>query len=179
MRLLGLSCFALTVIVSTGVLSVLAAAQTTTPSPYNPAAVFLGHWQGGGKFFDTQLSKAGTVQSKGDCEWSPQKRYMICEQTITDSRGTHGQLTVFAATAKPNEVRYATLNDADAPSSGIVSIHDNVWTFSGEHTRDGMTTTIRTTNTFEGDEEKFRVEYSQDHGAHWTTMLDGEQHRVK
>jgi hypothetical protein len=43
-------------------------------------------------------------------------RYMICEQTITDSRGTHG---------------------------------------------------------FNDDTERFRVEYSQDHAARWTTMLDG------
>ena len=130
-------------------------------------------------FFDTKLSKAGSVKSKGDCEWSPQERYMVCEQTIADSGGTHGQLTVFAPTDKPDEVRYATLNGSDAPSSGIVSIHDNAWTFSGEHTQAGVTTSIRTTNTFAGDEEKFRVEYSQDHGSHWTTMLDGEQQRVK
>ncbi len=178
MRQLGLSCIALVAILIAAVTQEFAAAQTTMPSN-GPMAVFLGHWQGGGTFFDTALSKAGTVQSKGDCDWSPQKRYMICEQTITDSRGSHAQLTVFASTAKPDEVRYATLNDADAPSSGIVSIHNNVWTFSGEHTNDGVTTTIRTTNKFEGDQEKFRVEYSQDHGAHWTTMLDGEQHRVK
>lgn len=155
-----------------------AAAQTPKPAT-SPVTVFLGKWEGGGTFFDTKLSKAGTVKSNGDCEWSPQNRYMVCEQTITDSNGRHGQLTVFAPTDKPDEVRYATLNGTDAPSSGIVSIHDNVWTFSGEHTREGVTTTIRTTNTFDGDAEKFRVEYSQDHGAHWTTMLDGEQHRVK
>jgi hypothetical protein len=145
----------------------------------SPSAVFLGHWVGGGTFFDTQLSKAGKVTSKGDCEWSPQRRYVICEQTITDSQGVHGQLTVFSTTNKPDEVRYSTFNDVAAPVSGIASIHDNVWTFSGDNTRDGITTTVRTTNTFEADKESFRVEYSQDKGAHWTTMLEGEQHRVK
>jgi hypothetical protein len=161
-----LSCIALTAIVATGAVRVFAVAQTTAPSPGNPVAAFLGHWQGGGTFFYTKLSKAGKVESKGDCKWSPQKRYMICEHTITDSRGTRGQLTVFAAKVKPDEVRYATLNDADAPSSGIAFVHDNVWTFSSENTRDGVTTTIRTTNTFESDKELFRVEYSEDHGAH-------------
>jgi hypothetical protein len=171
------SFFALATIVMVILLGPLAAAQTTKPP--SPVAVFLGHWQGGGTFYDTKLSRAGTVKSTGDCEWSPQGHYLVCEQTITDSGGSHEQLTVFAPMEKSDEVRYATLNGSAAPSSGVVSIHENVWTFSGEHSRDGVTTTIRTTNTFEGDSEKFRVEYSQDGGAHWTTMLDGEQHRVK
>ncbi len=163
-----------------GTLGAIRSAHAPKPaSSTSPIAVFLGRWEGGGTFHDTKLSKAGTVKSKGDCEWSPQGRYMICEQTITDSAGEHGQLTVFAPLEEPDEVRYATLNGSAAPTSGVVSIHNNVWTFSGEHTRDGVTTTIRTTKTFEGDRETFRVEYSQDNGEHWTSMLDGEQHRVK
>ncbi|MDT8067603.1 MAG: hypothetical protein ROO76_05485 [Terriglobia bacterium] len=170
------------VLIATATSAVLSATvEEQPPKPSTSAiAVFLGHWEGRGTFYDTKLSKAGTVKSKGDCEWSPQRGYMICEQTIIeDPGGTHGQLTVFAPMEKPDEVRYATLNGAAAPTSGVVSIHGNAWTFSGEHTRDGVTTKIRTTNTFEGDREKFQVEYSQDGGAHWTTMLDGEQHRVK
>jgi hypothetical protein len=140
----GIELFALTVIVSIGVFGVLAAAQTTTSSPDSPVAVFPGHGEGRRTFFDTQLSKAGTVQSEGRT-WSRQKRYMICEQPITDSRSTHGRLTVFVASAKPDEVRYATLNDANAPSSGIVSIHNNVWTFLGERTNNGVTRSGRRT----------------------------------
>ncbi len=125
------------------------------------------------------MSKAGTVKAKCDCEWSPQHGDMICEQTITDSTGTHEQLTVFAPTEKPDEVRYATLNGGSAPTSGVALIRDGAWIFSGENTSEGVTTMFRTTNTFQPDKEIYKVEYSQDHGAHWTTMLDGEQHRVR
>ena len=113
----------LTVAIAISITVQLPAVAQESKAAANPAAVFRGKWKGGGRFFDTKLSKAGTVKSKGDCEWSPQRRYMVCEQTITDSNGTHEQLTVFAATDKPSEVRYATLNGFDAPSSGIVSIH--------------------------------------------------------
>jgi hypothetical protein len=159
------------------VMTSVARAQSAAEST-EPLAIFLGHWEGGGTFFDTKLSKADKVISKGDCNWSPQGRYLLCEQTIQDSKAAHGQLTIFGLTDKPNEVRYSTFNDRRAPTSGIVTIHDNVWTFSSEFPVDGVETTVRTTNTFQDNREIFRVEYTQDKGAHWTTMLDGEQHKV-
>ena len=117
----------------------------------------------------------------GDCEWSPQRRYMVCEQTIVESGARHGQITLFAPAEKPNEIIYCTLNQGQtAPSYGTVEIQKNIWTFSGkEFPLAGVPTTVRTTNTSEDDREKFRVEYTQDKGAHWTTMLEGEQHRLK
>lgn len=142
-------------------------------------SMFLGHWEGGGTFSDTKLSKADKVTSTGDCDWSPQHRYLVCEQTIRDSKGTHGQLTVFYPTEKKDEVGYATFQNSAKPVGGTVQIEGNVWTFQDTFTSGEVETTVRTTNRFEGDQESFRVEYSQDRGAHWTTMLDGEQHRVK
>lgn len=53
-------------------------------------AVFAGHWEGGGTFYDTKLSKPDKVSSSGDCNWSPQNRYLLCEQTIRDGKGVHG-----------------------------------------------------------------------------------------
>lgn len=137
-------------------------------------AVFVGHWEGGGKFYDTKFSKPDKVMSSGDCNWSPQNRYLLCEQTITDGKGVHGQLTVFYPNDK-NEIAYSTFQNGAKPVGSTVKIEGNVWTFQDTFTNDGVETTIRTTNRFEGAREIFKVEYSQDKGKDWTTMLDGEQ----
>jgi hypothetical protein len=159
-------------------LSTLALAQHP-PDSTQPLSVFLGHWDGGGTFYATKLSKLDKVTSSGDCDWSPQHRYLLCEQTIHDSKGAHDQLTVFYPAGKAGEFSYQTFQDGGAPRGSIMTIEGNVWTFQNTFSSDGIKTTVRTTNTFHGDQEAFRVEYSQDNGAHWTTMLDGELHRTK
>lgn len=104
---------------------------------------------------------------------------MLCEQTITDGKGTHGQLTVFYPTEKSGEIAYATFQNGGKPIGSNVKIDGNVWSFQDSFTNDGVKTTMRTTNRFEGEREIFKVEFSQDDGQHWTTMLDGEQRRLK
>lgn len=76
-----------------------------------------------------------------------------------------------------NEIAYSTFQNGAKPVGSTVKIEGNVWTFQDTFTNDGVETTIRTTNRFEGVREIFKVEYSQDKGKDWTTMLDGEQKR--
>lgn len=158
-------------------LSILALAQQPSDST-QPLSAFVGHWEGGGSFYESKLSKPDKVTSSGDCDWSPQRRYLICEQTIHDSKGAHPQLTVFSPTGKTGEFAYQTFQDGKPSQGSTLTIEDNVWTFQNTFSSDGTQTTVKTTNTFHGDREVFRVEYSQDAGAHWVTMLDGEMHRT-
>jgi hypothetical protein len=159
-------------------ISTVALAQQPADST-QPLSVFLGHWDGGGTFYETKLSKPDKVTSSGDCDWSPQRRYLICEQTIHDGKGTHSQLNVFNATGKAGEFAYQTFQDGGTPHGSTLTIEGNVWAFQNTFSSDGVQTTVKTTNTFNGDKEDFRVEYSQDNGSHWTTMLEGELHRTK
>lgn len=159
-------------------ISTIAVAQQPAAST-QPLSAFLGHWDGGGSFYETKLSKPAKVTSSGDCDWSPQRRYLICEQTIHDGKGEHNQLNVFNATGKAGEFDYQTFQDGGTPHGSTMTIEGNVWTFQNTFSADGVQTTVKTTNTFNGDKEVFRVEYSQDSGTHWTTMLDGELHRTK
>jgi hypothetical protein len=154
----------------------ISVAQTTDAA--KPLAVFVGHWEGGGKFYTTPMSAEGSITSKTDCAWSTQGHYLICEQAITDSKGTHQQLTVYTASDDGSDFTYYTITGSDTPFTGKVKIDGNTWTYDNKFEQDGKKTEVRTVNTFSGDEEKFKTEFSVEDGP-WTTMLEGSSHRSK
>jgi hypothetical protein len=143
-----------------------------------PLAVFVGHWEGGGKFNTTAMSSEGTVTSKTDCAWSAQGRYLVCEQSLTDEKGTHQQLTVYTPSDEGSDFTYYTITGSAAPFTGTVKIEGNTWTYDNKFEQDGKKTEVRTINTFTGSEESFKTEFSVD-GGPWTTMLEGKSQRSK
>jgi hypothetical protein len=143
-----------------------------------PLSAFVGQWEGGGTFYDTAMSKAGKITSKTDCSWSPSGHYLVCEQTLTDDKGTHQQLTVYTPSDDADDFTYYTITGSAAPFTGRVKIDGNTWTYDNKFEQDGKKTEVRTTNTFAADDESFKTEYSVD-GGPWTTMLDGKSHRIK
>lgn len=143
-----------------------------------PLAIFLGHWEGSGTFYDTALSKASTLTSKTDCAWSPTTFYLVCEQTITDEKGAHHQLTVYTPSDDSSDYTYYTITGSAAPFTGKVKIEGNTWTYDNRFEQDGKKTEVRTVNVFSGDEENFKTEFSVD-GGPWTTMLQGKSQRKK
>lgn len=156
-------------------LSSMASAQTSaTPQALS---AFLGHWEGSGTFTASPMSSPGTVSSKTDCVWSPQGHYLICEQTITDDKGTHQQLTAYTSSEDAGAFSYYTIAGSVSPFSGKVKIDGNVWTYDNSFDQDGKKTEVRTVNTFSGDVESFKTEFSVN-GGPWTTMLEGKSHRV-
>jgi hypothetical protein len=156
-------------------LSITVAAQT--PDAAKPLAVLLGHWEGSGKFSATAMSAAGSIASKMDCAWSPQQRYLTCEQTLTDEKGTHQQLTLYTPAEAANTFQYYTIAGSGKPFSGEVVVKDDTWTYDNVMEQDGKKTEIRTVNTFNAGEEKFKTEFSVD-GGPWTTMLEGSSHHA-
>lgn len=157
------------------VLSLTPAAQSS--DAVKPLSGLVGHWEGGGKFSATAMSAAGSISSKMDCAWSPQQHYLACEQTLTDEKGTHQQLTIYTPTESENTFRYYTITGSGKPFTGEVVVKGDTWTYDNTMEQDGKKTEIRTVNTFTGDEEKFKTEFSVD-GGPWTTMLEGTSRRV-
>lgn len=143
-----------------------------------PLAVFLGHWEGGGTFYNSAMSKAGTLTSKTDCAWSPASHYLVCEQTITDERGSHQQLTVYTPSEDGSDYTYYTITGSATPFTGRVKIEGHTWTYDNRFEQDGKKTEVRTVNVFSDDEEDFKTEFSVD-GGPWTTMLQGKSRHTK
>ncbi len=170
MRICTLVVVLITVCTFSAVAQVSDAAKPLTP--------FVGHWEGGGKFYATSMSAAGSVTSKTDCAWSAQGHYLVCEQTLVDEKGTHQQLTVYTPSDEGSDFTYYTSTGSASPFTGKVKIEGNTWTYDNTFDQDGKKTEVRTTNTFSGDEESFKTEFSVDAGP-WTTMLEGKSQRSK
>ena len=148
-------------------------------APSSPLAAYLGHWESSGKFNDTKMSKAQSITSVIDCRWSPQSRDLVCEQTITDDTGTHQQLTIYMPTDDKASFNYYTISVPGKPAfTGIMKIDGDTWSYDNSFEHEGKKTLIRTDNVFSGDRETFKTEFSEDDGAHWTTMLEGTAHRT-
>lgn len=166
----------LALLVFTLLFAALTVAQV--PEAAKPLSIFVGHWEGGGKFSDTAMSAAGPVTSKTDCGWSNQGHYLVCEQAVTEDKGTHQQLTVYTPNDEGDGFTYYTITGSAPPFTGKLKIDGNTWTYDNVFEQDGKKTEVRTINTFAGDEENFKTEFSVA-GGPWTTMLEGKSHRMK
>lgn len=160
-------------------LLLLAATITFATGPSlkrDPLKKLLGHWEGTAKFADTKYSKARGIQSKTDCNWTPQGTALVCETTIRDTDGEHKQLSVDTAD-DGGKFTYYTITEGNKPYAGALTIKDTNWVYGPSPEGANTFPVFRTTNNFTGDTEEFKTEFTED-GTHWTTMLEGTMRRT-
>ena len=143
--------------------------------PTKKLGALVGQWQTEGTLLGSM-----SVTSSLQCRWSPQGAFLICEQLIKMGSGEHRQLTIYSYNAKEGSYAYTTLADPGAkPTTGTVEIKGNVWTYAASIEAHGKTTQIRTTNEFtDAKTEVFKVESSEDGGAHWMSVLEGKARKT-
>ena len=136
---------------------------------------FLGKWKSEGT-----LAGGEKVLSNVECRWSPQGAFLVCEQTIQRSGGEARQLTTYSYSAKDNNYAYVTIaNPGARPTSGTMEIQGKVWTYNFSYEANGKSVQTHISNDFtEPGTEKFKVETSDDGGAHWKTVLEGKATKV-
>jgi hypothetical protein len=154
-------------------------APATAAAPVEDSAkklgAFVGKWETEGSF--TSGQKTSTTL---ECRWSPQGSYLVCDQLV-NMGGEHHQFTVYSYDSKSGKYSYVTLADPGAkPTSGGITIKDNLWTYDdSSFTANGKTTMIRTTNEFSDPKtEVFKVASSEDNGATWKIVLQGVARKV-
>jgi hypothetical protein len=153
------------------------AAQTDDPT--SKLKAFLGKWDSQAVFASGMKATA-----KLDCVWSPQGRFLVCEQHVKlqdgEQKREQRQLTIYSYNAKENVYRYSTISDPGMPpSTGIVDIKGNVWVYDSSFENNGKTIKIHNTNTFtDARNEVFKIVTSDDGGATWKPLLDGSARKV-
>jgi hypothetical protein len=149
-------------------------AQKTDEDPIKKLDPFLGKWQTEGIFDNGTKAK-----SELECRWSPEKRYMICEQDVSFSSGHTHQLTIYGYDEKAGKHTFVTLLDNMAkPAGGFVEIKGNMWAYDLS-LDDPKGTQVRTTNEFTNPKtELFKTYVSNDHGATWNLTLQGTARKV-
>ncbi|HUN87995.1 MAG TPA: hypothetical protein VMU28_04360 [Terriglobales bacterium] len=142
-----------------------------------PLAVFIGHWEGSGKFAETKFSKPQTVTSSADCNWTPQGSALVCEMVVHDSQGEHRQLSIDTPDSEGSGYTYYTVNPGRRPFYGDLQISGATWVYAPSPEAKDQYPQFRTTNVFSGDTETFKTEFTED-GTHWVTMLEGTMKRT-
>jgi len=143
--------------------------------PVSKLGAFLGKWQTDGTF-----ANGGKVHSELECRWSPQRRYLVCEQQVSMGKNVTDQLTVYGYDAKSGKYTYSSFQgNGAAPSTGVLEIKGNVWVYNSSFENKGKRTDILTTNEFkDAKTEQFKVALSDDGGVTWKTGLQGSAHKV-
>ena len=142
----------------------------------SPLALYQGRWTSTAHMNDTAFSKAQEVTAKLSCSWTGDHEFLVCDQIITDARGTHSQLTVYSYNPDDKSYRYSTIPSPGMPGmGGKMEVEDHRFVYSGSSEQNGKKTLFRTTNLFSaaGDSYTFVAEFSTDEGAHWTKMVEG------
>ncbi|HKV95827.1 MAG TPA: DUF1579 family protein [Candidatus Angelobacter sp.] len=136
---------------------------------------YLGKWQ-------SEATMGGEkVSSSLECRWSPLGAFLVCEQAIKSGNAERRQLTTYSYNANGNNYAYVTIgNPGDKPTSGTMEIQGKIWTYSFSYqAQNGKTVQMHITNDFtDSGLEKFKVESSDDGGAHWKTVMDGTAKKV-
>lgn len=143
--------------------------------PVQKLGAFLGKWQTDGTF-----ANGVKVHSELECRWSPQRRYLVCEQQVSMGNNVTDQLTVYGYDPKSGKYTYSSFQgNGAAPSSGVLEIKGNVWVYNSSFENNGKRTDILTTNEFTDPKtEQFKVALSEDGGVTWKTGLHGSAHKV-
>lgn len=147
----------------------------------NPLLLYQGQWTSTARMYDTAMSKAQDITANLTCTWTPDRKFLICDQVITMSGNTHSQLTVYCYDREQKAYVYSTFNYPGAqPNFAKLEVGDHKFVYNGSFEQDGKKTLFRTTNTFSpsGDRYTFVAEFSTDEGAHWTKTLEGTATRI-
>ncbi len=156
--------------------SIAVMAQKSTDDPVKKLGAFVGKWQSEG----TLTSGGGKIQSELECRWSPQNRYLVCEQQVHMGGAVNDQLTVYGYDSAAGKYYYSNFQGKSAgASTGMLEIDGNLWTYNSSFEKDGKRNQIRTTNEFTDPKtEVFKVNFSEDGGATWKLALQGTAHKI-
>jgi hypothetical protein len=132
-----------------------------------------GTWNMQGTFLTTPYSAAGTAAGTTSCAWSNDRRFMICQQSVTLSDKADHDVTVYSYDDAKQAYRFYNIHAGDSTSATITVNGDTV-TYPFTFTDGGQTVQIQTVNVWKGSTfYNWRTEYSTDNGATWTPMASG------
>jgi len=149
--------------------------QNAAPTGIQALGAFLGKWESEGTFAAGQKVTAAL-----ECRWSPQKGWLICDQTVTMNGQQSRQLTAYTWNPADGAYSYTTVpGPGGRPATGGIEINGNTWTYLSRSEANGQTTQIRNTNVFtDARTETFKVERSTDGGQTWSPLLQGVAHKI-
>ena len=152
----------------------------TPASPQSALGAYLGQWTGQGKILDSPFSKAGNAGGETNCNWAPNRGFLVCDQKTYSPAGPSNDLSIYTYNQKDHAYHFFGLSrNSGNVRSPKLTIDGNRWTYSSQFNNSGKHVRIRTINVFTSPTTvTYRTEYSVN-GAPWYLMGSGSSRRVK
>lgn len=157
------------------IISLLILAPAVVASnPADKLGIWEGRWTYDERDYETPYSHAHKNSGTGDCNWAPNRGFMICDY-LNRSPGNGvpaNDLAVFSySSAARTYARLGIFKDAK-PFAENVTIRGNTWVTSADIPYKGGTLIYRVVDVFSQDEQTAHAttEISADKGKTWTTI---------
>jgi hypothetical protein len=134
---------------------------------------FLGTWQSSGNFVDSPYSKASAATATTACDWSTDRLFMICQQSVTQNGTTQDDLGIYSCDEAANAYHFYNVRPSQG-ASVTLTIEGKTVTYMSSVSDNGNAVMIRTLNVWDGPSQyHWRTEYSTNGGSAWTLMASG------
>jgi hypothetical protein len=136
--------------------------------------IWEGRWSYSEQDYETPYSHAHTNDGTADCNWSPNRGFMVCDFLNRDpaNGAPVNDLAVFSYSPAAKAFTRVGIFKDGKPFLNQVTIEGNTWTTSAEIPYQGKTLTYRNVYVFslEGKQRTTAAQISADKGQTWTTI---------
>jgi hypothetical protein len=162
-----------TLVLIAGMAARAATPSASSPNPAGKLSIWAGHWQLSIERYETPYSHAGKDSGTADCDWMPNKGYMVCDylSSGSDSAGPINNLSVFSFSAAQGAYTHLGISKDAKPLWERVTIEGNTWITPLEIPYQGKVVGYRDVYVFLApDKQIIRHEISADGGKDWTLI---------
>jgi hypothetical protein len=141
--------------------------------------VWIGHWQSKTQVLNTPYSQAESMSSEMTCSWSPSHSFVLCEHVMHGPNGTTNSLSVYTYDEADKVYKFFGVEKDSYPREVPMQVNGNVWSFGTEVRSQDKTIMFLTSDEFLSDRSmRFRTEFSDDNGEHWSRLNQGELTKI-
>ncbi len=164
--------------------SAIASASDTLSAPaiapeLSRMNVWVGHWQSKTEVLNTPYSEAASVSSEMTCSWSPNHGFVLCDHLMHGPEGVTNSLSVYTYDERDKVYKFFGVEKDSYPREVPMQVKGNVWSFGTEVQNQDKTIMFLTSDEFVSDTSmRFRTEFSDDNGAHWKELNQGELTKI-
>ncbi len=150
------------------------------PPEMNRMNIWVGRWQSQTEVMKTPYSQAATVSSEMTCSWSPNHGFVLCDHLMHGVGGaTTNSLSVYTYDEADKVYKFFGVQKDSYPREVPMEVQGNVWRFGTEVQSQDKTIMFMTSDEFlSGTSMHFRTEFSDDNGAHWKELNQGELTKI-
>jgi hypothetical protein len=141
--------------------------------PTAKLSIWEGRWNLNITRYETPYSHAGAGSGTANCNWMPNKGYMICDYLTdrSDSGGAINNLSVFSYSPSEGAYTHLGISKDAKPLWERVTIEGNTWITPLELPYKGKTIQYRDVYVFlSSGKQVIRNEVSADNGKSWTLL---------